>query len=62
MVAKFGSDMEVVSTLINDGVDMNAIIHEVCIANSYSCFCVSVLMHVIILSVIMHSDKNKGHH
>ena len=44
--------MEVVSTLINDGVDMNAIVHEVCIANSYSCFCVSVLMHVMILSMI----------
>ena len=44
--------MEVVSTLINDGVDMNTIIGEVCIANSYSYFCVSVLMHVIILSVI----------
>ena len=29
-------DMEVVSTLINDGVDMNAIIHEVCI--TASCF------------------------
>ena len=24
-------DMEVISTLISDGVDMNAIIHEVCI-------------------------------
>ena len=45
-------DMEVVSTLINEGVDMNAIIHEVCIANSYSCFYVSVLMHVMIVSVI----------
>ena len=55
--------MEVVSTLINESAfDMNAIIHEVCIANSCSCFCVSVLMHVMILSVIMHSDKNKGHH
>ena len=29
-------DMEVVSTLINNGVDMNAIIHEVCI--TASCF------------------------
>ena len=44
--------MEVVSTLINEGVDINAIIHEVRIANSYSCFCVFVLMHVMILSVI----------
>ena len=44
--------MEVVSTLINESVDMNANIHEVCIANSYSCFCVSVLMHVLIVSVI----------
>ena len=44
--------MEVVSTLTNEGVDMNAIIHEVCIANSYSCFRVSVLMHVMIVSVI----------
>ena len=55
--------MEVVSTLINEGVDMNGIIGEVCIANSYSCFCVSVLMHVMILSpVITLADKNKGHH
>ena len=29
--------MEVISTLINAGVDMNAIIVEVYIANSYSC-------------------------
>ena len=29
--ATFYGDMEVVSTLISDGVDMNAIIHEVCI-------------------------------
>ena len=29
-------DMEVISTLISDGVDMNAIIHEVCITTS--CF------------------------
>ena len=34
--ATIRGDMEVVSTLINNGVDMNAIIHEVCI--TASCF------------------------
>ena len=32
--ATIRGDMEVISTLISDGVDMNAIIHEVCIANN----------------------------
>ena len=34
--ATIRGDMEVVSTLISDGVDMNAIIYEVCI--TASCF------------------------
>ena len=29
--ATFYGDMEMLTTLISDGVDMNAIIHEVCI-------------------------------
>ena len=44
--------MEALSTLISDGVDMNAILHEVCI--STSC-CVSVLMYVIMHDSYTHN-------
>ena len=42
-------DMEVISTLISDGVDMNAIIHEVCITTIVvSCICIAILTSVMI--------------
>ena len=53
--ATIDGDMEVVSTLISDGVDMNAILHEVCITTSC---CVSVLMSVMI-TIHMHNIELK---
>ena len=51
--ATIKGDMEVVSTLISDGVDMNAIVHEVCITTT-ELFSVSVFMSVII-AIHMHA-------
>ena len=52
--ATIDGDVEVVSTLISDGVDMNAIIHEVCITTIVIfvfCICMHVLMSVIMIAI-----------